>query len=76
MEVRDAFMSEGGQVYQYIPALNDRPQWINGLKDIIDNELKGWRASHWSSERALEERRIEENEARARGGVCVTTLRT
>lgn len=42
MEVRDAFLSEGGSAYHYIPCLNDRPEWIAALGGIAVRHLAGW----------------------------------
>lgn len=44
---RDIFLSEGGKQFHYIPALNDRPDHIQALVDIINthmNESSGYRA--------------------------------
>lgn len=44
---RDVFLSEGGEQFHYIPALNDRPDHIQALVDIIKthiNDSPGYRA--------------------------------
>lgn len=41
-ECRDAFLAAGGRQFRYIPALNDAPQWIDGLTALIQNHLQGW----------------------------------
>lgn len=37
-----AFLSEGGQQFRYIPALNDSPAWMDALAALVDNHLQGW----------------------------------
>ena len=47
MEVRDAFLEEGGQEYHYIPALNADPLWIEALAQMAREQLGGWRKGDW-----------------------------
>jgi ferrochelatase len=42
MEGRAAFIGAGGGEFHYIPALNERDDWINALSDIVQNHLQGW----------------------------------
>jgi ferrochelatase len=42
IEVRDAFIREGGREFTYIPCLNDRPDHIDFLAGLIEGELSGW----------------------------------
>ena len=42
MEVRDAFLANGGKEYRYIPCLNDETDWIAALGDITVRHLGGW----------------------------------
>jgi ferrochelatase len=42
MEVKEAFLEEGGEVYGYIPCLNDNPLWIQALEDLATSHLSGW----------------------------------
>ncbi len=42
MQNRDIFLSSGGEQYAYIPALNDRPDHIDALVDLIELNLAGW----------------------------------
>ncbi|MBE7940062.1 MULTISPECIES: ferrochelatase [Ramlibacter] len=42
MEVRDAFLEEGGTEYRYIPCLNDQPAWIDALGQLALDQLAGW----------------------------------
>ena len=41
-ENRDYFIAAGGEDYQYIPALNDHPDHIHALADIIQQHTQGW----------------------------------
>jgi ferrochelatase len=42
MEVRQAFLTEGGEVFHYIPCLNDEPEWIQAMMGIAQQHLAGW----------------------------------
>ena len=42
MENRAIFLSAGGKQYSYIPALNDRPDHIEALSGLIQQNLAGW----------------------------------
>lgn len=39
---RAAFLAAGGEQFRYIPALNDRPDWIDALFTIAREHLGGW----------------------------------
>lgn len=39
---REAFLSAGGEAYHYIPALNDRPEHVRALADLLMGNLRGW----------------------------------
>ncbi len=41
---RELFIHAGGERYRYIPALNDQPEHIKMLLDIVDEETRGWMA--------------------------------
>lgn len=41
-ENREYFMDAGGERYEYIPALNDSPQHIALLTQLIQENLQGW----------------------------------
>lgn len=43
-EVRDAFLSEGGRAFHYIPCLNGEPAWIRALGNLAVRHLAGWPA--------------------------------
>jgi ferrochelatase len=42
MEVREAFLTEGGEQFDYIPCLNAEPRWIEALASISKQHLSGW----------------------------------
>ncbi len=41
-EARDAFLAAGGKTFHYIPCLNDRPDGVRALVDIVVRHLGGW----------------------------------
>ena len=60
MEAREAFLHAGGEAFQYIPCLNNSPEWISALTDLAERHLQGWptaatdpAATQASRERAL-----------------------
>jgi ferrochelatase len=42
MQCRDAFLSEGGRQFRYLPCLNGDPDWTAGLAGIAARHLAGW----------------------------------
>jgi ferrochelatase len=42
MEAREAFLHAGGQQFNYIPCVNDSPEWIRALADLAERHLQGW----------------------------------
>ncbi len=42
MEGKQTFLGAGGKAFQYIPALNERPEWIAALGGIAADNLHGW----------------------------------
>ncbi len=42
MECRDAFLSQGGQSFHYIPCLNERHEWIAALTALTRRNLGNW----------------------------------
>jgi ferrochelatase len=42
MEVRTAFVEEGGSEFHYIPCLNDSPAWIDALQGVVLQHTQGW----------------------------------
>lgn len=44
MEGKHDFQHAGGGEYHFIPCLNDRPDWIQALGDLVQSNLQGWLA--------------------------------
>ena len=42
MQNRDIFLNAGGESYHYIPALNDHPEHIKALVQLINLHSQGW----------------------------------
>ncbi|MEJ2575816.1 MAG: ferrochelatase [Gammaproteobacteria bacterium] len=42
MENRDIFLEAGGEAYRYIPCLNDRPEHVDALADLVASHTRGW----------------------------------
>jgi len=42
MQNREAFLAAGGESYHYIPALNDRPDHIRALAELIMQHIDAW----------------------------------
>jgi ferrochelatase len=55
MEVRQDFLAAGGEQFHYIPCLNESPDWINALADIVETQLGGWSTRPSGGEAAQEE---------------------
>ncbi len=41
-EGKEDFQHAGGGEYHYIPCLNERPDWIAAMGDLVMNNLQGW----------------------------------
>ncbi len=41
-EGREDFQHAGGGEYHYIPCLNERPEWMHALTDLVLDNLHGW----------------------------------
>jgi len=52
-ENRHMFLAAGGESYRYIPALNDRPDHVQALSDLVAKHAQGWPESSndWNAER-------------------------
>jgi ferrochelatase len=53
MEAREAVLHAGGQQFIYIDCLNDSPDWIRALTDLVENHLQGWPTKHADDPMAL-----------------------
>lgn len=65
MEGKGDFLQAGGGEYHYIPALNDRPLWIQALTDLVYRHLAGWLDETWSqaAEQANSESSLQKAQA-------------
>jgi ferrochelatase len=41
-EGKEDFLHAGGAEYHYIPCINERPDWINALGELVLDNLHGW----------------------------------
>ncbi len=48
MEVRDAYLEDGGGEYAFIPCLNADPAWLDALALMAREHLVGWREPVWN----------------------------
>ncbi|MDO9225767.1 MAG: ferrochelatase [Pseudomonadota bacterium] len=67
MEGKTTFLSAGGGDFRYIPALNDRPLWINALADLAQSHLSGWIDETWSEAAEIQEAQRQLQQARGLG---------
>jgi len=49
MEGKATFLNAGGQSFHYIPALNEREDWIHALAEITLDHLQGWLDAAWDA---------------------------
>lgn len=42
LEGKADFLAAGGRDFHYIPCLNERPDWIAALSDLVERHLAGW----------------------------------
>ena len=42
LQYRDRFLQAGGRTYQYLSALNDRPDHIQALASLVSAHVQGW----------------------------------
>ncbi|MBL8439469.1 MAG: ferrochelatase [Zoogloeaceae bacterium] len=53
MECKQAFLGSGGRTFQYVPCLNERPDWIAALANLAQTHLIPWLATPAPSADAL-----------------------
>jgi ferrochelatase len=41
-EAQEAYLHAGGEVFHYIPCLNDSNTWVNGMHEICHSHMAGW----------------------------------
>lgn len=64
-ENRGYFLNAGGQVLNYIPALNDRPDHLAMLAGVIEQNLQGWVTPVADWDAAQKRKEADETQARA-----------
>lgn len=67
LEGKASFLGAGGGEYRYIPALNDRPIWINALADLVQSQLAGWLDAKFDPESDIKELEAQAQRARTSG---------
>lgn len=67
MENKGVFLSAGGEQYHYIPALNERPEHLRVLADLVLQHAQGWPqlSAAWDSDRQIEELQQRKQRAQA-----------
>jgi ferrochelatase len=69
MEVREAFLHNGGKEFHYIPCLNDSPAWITALSQVAQQHLAGWPTTAPEAA-ALADARAQALAGGAPAGIC------
>lgn len=65
-ENREVFMTAGGETYRYIPALNDHPEHITMLADLVGQHIQGWAEASADWDVGLVESQAIETQQRAK----------
>jgi ferrochelatase len=42
LEAQEAYLHAGGEVFHYIPCLNDSQTWVEGLHALCKSHMHGW----------------------------------
>lgn len=67
IENKAAFLQAGGGDFNYIPCLNERPQWIQALMQIIKENLSGWLPSETEAAHLANQAEVGRKRALAMG---------
>jgi ferrochelatase len=67
MEGKTSFTGIGGGEFHYIPALNEREDWIQAMCDIALQNLQGWVSQEWDKAAAQKEAEMAALRAKALG---------
>ena len=51
MEIKDAFLNNGGKEFHYIPCLNDSDELVLALANVVENHTQGWHQTHEPEQR-------------------------
>jgi len=70
MEGKASFLNAGGKEFHYIPALNERADWMAALADIALQHLQGWVAADSDWEGAAQAATESRNRALAMGATA------
>src|SRR5690606_11522676 len=73
MEGRASFLAAGGKAFNYIPALNEHPQWIDALGRIALDNLGGWVSDTWDRDADEQTRQASRNRALSMGAHSTRT---
>jgi ferrochelatase len=52
MEIKDAFLNNGGKEFHYIPCLNDSDGLVLALANVVENHTQGWHQIHEPEQRS------------------------
>jgi ferrochelatase len=52
MEIKDAFLNNGGKEFHYIPCLNDSDELVLALANVVENHTQGWHQTHEPEQRS------------------------
>lgn len=65
---REIFLHNGGGIYRYVPALNDRPDHIQALAGLVLRNLQGWvgPTAAWNEESVRQEAAASRRRAEAK----------
>ncbi|MEZ5536669.1 MAG: ferrochelatase [Thiolinea sp.] len=64
-ENREYFIAAGGQNYRYIPALNDNPEHIKALADLIQQHTQGWKETSGGWSKQAQQKQAEKSKEQA-----------
>jgi len=67
IENKAVFLQAGGGDFNYIPCLNERPQWIQALMQIIKENLGGWLPSETEAAHLANQAEVGRKRALAMG---------
>ncbi len=69
VENRDRFIKAGGENYHYIPALNDRPDYMEAMAELAMRHMQGWQELDvdWNVSHVNREAELRQQRAKALG---------
>ena len=67
LEGKASFLAAGGGEFRHIPALNDRPGWIEALSDLAISNLNGWLDETFDAEKEAREMELQRQRAHRQG---------